>query len=99
MIDLAYQPRLRDLRPITSRNQGLIAPEATPVRISLASSFAGRQGYQAEHLGGFFVPLPGTSVIAADVLPVAGRTDARLDYEHFTVVMSKSRRLEAVMDL
>jgi endonuclease G len=39
------------------------------------------------------VPLPGTAAIAADVLPVAGSADARLDYEHFSIVMSKSRRL------
>jgi endonuclease G len=93
MIDLSYRPRLNDLRPIASPNKGLLAPDATAVRTSPASSFAGRRGYQAEHLGEFVVPLPDTSTIAADVLPVDGRTDARLDYEHFTVVMSKSRRL------
>jgi len=93
VIDLSYRPRLSDLQPITSTNQSLLAPEATSVRISPASSFTGREGYHAEHLGEFVVPLPDTSTIAADVLPVDGRTDARLDYEHFTVVMSKSRRL------
>ena len=93
MINLSYRPRLSDLRPITLTNQRLLAPEATSVRISPASSFTGREGYHAEHLGEFVVPLPDTSTIAADVLPVDGRTDARLDYEHFTVVMSKSRRL------
>jgi len=93
VINLSYRPRLSDLRPITLTNQRLLAPEATSVRISPASSFTGREGYHAEHLGEFVVPLPDTSTIAADVLPVDGRTDARLDYEHFTVVMSKSRRL------
>lgn len=93
MTDLSYRPRLKDLRPITSTNNGLLAPDATAVRTSPASSFAERQGYQAEHLGAFVVPLPGTAAIAADVLPVAGSADARLDYEHFSIVMSKSRRL------
>ena len=37
--------------------------------------------------------LPDTSAIADDVLPVPGNADARLDYEHFSIVMSKSRRL------
>jgi len=93
MIDLSYRPRLNDLRPITLTNKGLLAPDATAVRTSPASSFAGRRGYQAGHLGAFVVPLPDTAAIAADVLPVAGSADARLDYEHFSIVMSKSRRL------
>lgn len=93
MIDLSYRPRLHDLRAVTWTNEGLFAPEAISVRTSPASSFTTRQGYRAEHLGAFVVPLPDTSAIAADVLPVAGNTDARLDYEHFSIVMSKSRRL------
>jgi endonuclease G len=93
MIDLSYRPRLNDLRPITLTNKGLLAPDATAVRTSPASSFAGRRGYQAGYLGAFVVPLPDTAAIAADVLPVAGSADARLDYEHFSIVMSKSRRL------
>jgi len=56
-------------------------------------SFEDRQGYRAEHLGEFVVPLPDTAEIAADVLSVAGSPDGRLDYEHFSIVMSKSRRL------
>jgi endonuclease G len=93
MIDLSYRPRLNDLRPITWGNEGLLAADATAVRTSPAASFANRQGYRAEHLGGFVVPLPDTAAIGADVLPVAGSADGRLDYEHFSIVMSKSRRL------
>lgn len=40
MIDLSYGPRLNDLRPITWADEGLIAPDATAVRTSPASSFA-----------------------------------------------------------
>jgi endonuclease G len=93
MIDLSYRPRLNDLRPIASTTKGLLAPDATAVRTSPASSFVERRGYQADHLGAFVVPLPDTAAIAADVLPVAGSAEARLDYEHFSIVMSKSRRL------
>lgn len=93
MIDLSYRPRLDDLRPIVSTDEGLLALDAAGVRTSPAPSFAERQGYRADHLGEFIVPLPDPSAIAADVLPVAGNTDARLDYEHFSIVMSKSRRL------
>ncbi len=93
MTDLSYRPRLDDLRPITSASEGLLAPDATAVRTSPASSFMERQGYRADHLGDFVVPLPDPSAIAADVLPVPGSSNARLDYEHFSVVMSRSRRL------
>lgn len=93
MIDLSYRPRLDDLRPIVLTGAGLLALDAASTRTSSASSFAERQGYRAEHLGEFVVPLPDTSAIAADVLPVPGKSDARLDYEHFSIVMSKSRRL------
>jgi endonuclease G len=93
MIDLSYRPRLDDLRPIVSTDEGLLALDAAGVRTSPASSFAKRQGYRAEHLGAFIVPLPDPSAIAADVLPVPGNINARLDYEHFSIVMSKSRRL------
>jgi len=93
MIDLSYRPRLDDLRPLASTNGGLLAFDATSVRTSSGSSFRGRQGYRADHLGEFIVPLPDISAIAGDVLPVPGNADARLDYEHFSIVMSKSRRL------
>ncbi|TVV71455.1 DNA/RNA non-specific endonuclease [Sphingomonas solaris] len=93
MIDLSYRPHLDDLRPIAATNEALIPFDAEGVRTSSATSFGNRQGYRANHLGAFVVPLPDTSAIADDVLPVPGNADARLDYEHFSIVMSKSRRL------
>jgi endonuclease G len=93
MIDLSYRPQLDNLRPIISTNESLLALDAASIRTSPASAFTKRQGYRDEHLGEFVVPLPDTFAIAGDVLPVAGSTDARLDYEHFSIVMSKSRRL------
>lgn len=93
MIDLSYRPRLDDLRPLATTNEGLLALDAAGVRTSEATSFGGRQGYRADHLEAFVVPLPDTSAVADDVLFVPGNADARLDYEHFSIVMSISRRL------
>jgi endonuclease G len=62
-------------------------------RVSPPASFAGRPGYVAEFLGHFHVPLPSPrSERRNDVLEIsAGRI--RLDYEHFSVVMSRSRKM------
>ena len=94
MARLTYRPRLSDLRPLTliEPPQALIG-DAVLARTSPSGSFANRAGYDAGHLGDFVVPLPGTAAVADDVLAVPDRDDGRLDYEHFTVVMSRSRRL------
>jgi endonuclease G len=93
-IDLAYRPRLRDLTPLIGSDQNLLALAIEGVRTSGPATFSGRAGYRADFLSGWSVPLPGTTGIAADVLPVQGSDGGgRLDYEHFSIVMSKSRRL------
>ncbi len=86
-IDLEARPRLDDLRPLLREAPALLAE----ARVSSPASLADRAGYRSDHLGAFAVPLPVAP--AAVVLPVAGRDDARLDYEHFTVVMARGRRL------
>lgn len=86
-IDLDYRPRLADLRPLVAPAPTLLAE----ARTSSPASLAGREGYRADHLGAFAVPLPTAASDA--VLPVSGRDDGRLDYTHFTVVMSRTRRL------
>jgi endonuclease G len=63
------------------------------VRTSEAGTFRGREGYNEDFLPGFAVPLPDARAIAGDVLPVTGSESDRLDYEHFSILMSKSRRL------
>lgn len=85
--DLDYRPRFADLRPLLTSPPTLLAE----ARTSSPASLAGREGYRADHLGAFTVPLP--TAPADAVLPVDGRDDGRLDYAHFTVVMSRTRRL------
>ncbi|MDQ0839739.1 hypothetical protein QFZ54_003591 [Sphingomonas faeni] len=93
MIDLSYRPRLIDLQPLTRSNFGLQLFEPEGVRTSEAGTFRGREGYNEDFLPGFAVPLPDARAIAGDVLPVTGSESDRLDYEHFSILMSKSRRL------
>jgi len=93
MIDLSYRPRLADLRTLSPQSLGLLPFEREGVRTSDAGAFQGRAGYNADFLPGFAVPLPNTRAIAGDVLPVTGSEGDRLDYEHFSLLMSKSRRL------
>jgi endonuclease G len=87
MIGQNFRPRLADLRPLLRDAPALLAQ----ARTSSPASLADRTGYRADHLGAFVVPLP--TPPAGVALPVAGRADARLDYEHFTVVMAQARRL------
>jgi endonuclease G len=63
-------------------------------RVTAAESLAKRQGYAADFLGELNVPWPTlTSERIRDVLPIAGSTENRLDYMHFSITMSASRRL------
>lgn len=94
MIDLSYRPRLQDLRSLALPSRAtLLPPEVAGIRTSPPTSFEGRAGYSDDHLGAFVVPLPDTAGVASDVLPIPGTDDPRLDYEHFSIVMSRSRRL------
>ncbi|CAO3401295.1 DNA/RNA non-specific endonuclease [Azospirillum palustre] len=94
-LKLDYRPRLADTRPLSDEGRGLESLERGP-RVSPVDDFAGRTGYQSGFLG-FEVPLPQTVDAATDdVLPVDGG-GTRLDYEHFSIVMSKSRRMAIVV--
>jgi len=89
-VDLAYRPRLADLRP-------LLPPPAAELRggprITPAAALADRQGYRADFLGEFQVPWPRPSAtLAGDVYPLPASSD-RLDYTHFSISLSRSRRL------
>lgn len=91
--DLAYRPRLADLKPLTSSSallepQALAAPRTTP-----ASDLKKRKGYADNFLGDFIVPWPSVDEeLAPDVYPLEN-TGNRLDYTHFSITMSRSRRL------
>lgn len=92
-----YRPRLAEMRKVVP-SPGAAMPMAAvaaakkpkPSKVRPAEFFAGRSGYDPDFLGDFRVGLP---TAAADIRPVAGRTDGRLDYQHFSVVMSESRRM------
>ncbi|KTB55629.1 endonuclease [Pseudomonas viridiflava ICMP 13104] len=89
----AYRPRLADLKPLTSSSallepQALAAPRTTP-----ASDLKKRKGYADNFLGDFIVPWPSVDEeLAPDVYPLEN-TGNRLDYTHFSITMSRSRRL------
>ncbi|WP_204352666.1 DNA/RNA non-specific endonuclease [Salinicola halophilus] len=58
------------------------------------SSLSDREGYATDFLEGFDVPLPTPVGERIDeVTPIPGRDDGRLDYTHFSIVMSRPRRL------
>ncbi|ALZ85626.1 MAG TPA: DNA/RNA non-specific endonuclease [Pseudomonas sp.] len=89
-VDLAYRPRLADLRPLLP--EPLPGLRAEP-RITPAVSLTDRMGYQADFLGGFLVPWPHPgAALASDVYPLPASAD-RLDYTHFSVTLSRSRRM------
>ncbi len=104
-VDFSARPRLADLRRLggpREEDRGLEAvTEAagdaleaeTRPRRTPAEALADRAGYIEDFLN-FPVPLPEpTGASARDVLPVEGSRDNRLDYTHFSVVMSRSRRM------
>lgn len=92
---LQYRPRLADLRrlaqPGALENHALERglPRTTP-----AEALTDREGYRDDFLGDFRVPWPQLDEpFRADLLPVPGSALNRLDYTHFSIAMSKSRRL------
>ena len=89
-VDLAYRPGLADLRPLLPE---LLPGLRAEPRITPAVSLTDRQGYQADFLGGFLVPWPRPgAALASDVYPLPASAD-RLDYTHFSVTLSRSRRM------
>lgn len=63
---------------------------------AVAADYRDREGYQADFLGKKFkVDLPSVDRDAGDVLDfeVDGNSDTELRYEHYSVVMSRSRRM------
>jgi endonuclease G len=102
-IDLASRPRLVDLNRLGGPAEAEVAiveavlgdaleARRSPRR-SPASHFEGRKGYEDEFLG-FTLPLPTPlGQKARDVVQIAGTEGGRLDYQHFSVVMSRPHRL------
>ncbi|WP_110685456.1 DNA/RNA non-specific endonuclease [Salinicola aestuarinus] len=106
-VKTTVRPTLREMRPlITPRPTA--AGSQDSARLARAGaladregslsdregSLANREGYATDFLEGFDLPLPTPVGERADeVTPVPGRDDGRLDYTHFSIVMSRPRRL------
>lgn len=91
--DLAHRPRLADLQPISLAPQtpATALRSTSRPRITPATQLENRQGYSSDFLGDFGVPWP-TSLTPEDVYPLANPGN-RLDYTHFSISMSRSRRI------
>lgn len=92
-----YRPRLHDMNRLGDRSAAAetrLESRRRGPRITAPATLAGRQGYDHNFLGEFVVPLPvPTGTRATDVLEIPGTAGNRLDYTHFTVMMSRSRRI------
>ncbi len=93
-----HSPRLADMRFLAPAAAPSLAPEpgivAAAPRVTPPDALADRTGYAADFLGDLVVSLPEPGADRLDdVLPVDGKDDGRLDYLHFSVVMSRSRRI------
>lgn len=96
-VDMSHERRLSDMRPLASQEpsqeESFQPGLEAPLRVHDVDFFDGREGYKENFINGFPIKYP-TAVdpLADDVLslPAGG---GRLDYQHFSVVMSKSRRL------
>ena len=92
---LHYRPRLADLRRIANpsalANPAVRSPSQ---RTTPAEALTDRKGYQDDFLEEFHVPWPQLAEpYRADLLQVPNSAENRLDYTHFSIAMSKSRRL------
>lgn len=68
--------------------------ESRSENVTPSQSFRNRSGYKEDFLEDFTVPLPvPAEKIRVDVAPLKDGSGTVLKYEHFSVIMSKSRRL------
>lgn len=87
-IDLSHRPRLADLRPLIAPSPTLLEARAATSRVTAAKDLKNRVGYVDDFLSDFVVPWPTVGEpLTGDVQP------KRLDYTHFSITMSRSRRL------
>lgn len=91
--NLAHRPRLADLQPIALAppTPATALRSSSQPRITPAAQLQDRQGYSSDFLGDFVVPWP-TSLTPEDIYPL-GTPGNRLDYTHFSISMSRSRRI------
>lgn len=92
-----YAPRLSEMRalgPAAGENVSAESAEGARrgPRTTPAATLEHRTGYDPAFLGEFVVPwLKPSAALASDLLPIG--TASRLDYLHFSVAMSRSRRM------
>ena len=87
-IDLFHRPRLSDLRPLVALSPTLLEARTATPRVTAAKDLKNRAGYAHDFLSDFVVPWPTVGEpLSSDVQP------KRLDYTHFSITMSRSRRL------
>lgn len=98
-VKLDYRPTLAGMRRLGAADSPEVFPElawaeaAEPKR-NPPSYFAGRTGFDKNHLAGFPLDLPRPlGAKAQDVYGLLSDPTGRLDYMHFSVVMSRSRRM------
>lgn len=92
---LPYRPRLADMRPL-GQPTAWVNPafELASSRTTSADMLMDREGYRSDFLADFNVPWPQLAEpYRADLLPIPNSTEDRLDYTHFSIAMSRSRRL------
>ncbi|MBN2993558.1 DNA/RNA non-specific endonuclease [Pseudomonas cedrina subsp. fulgida] len=92
-IDLSHRPRLADLRPLRAPSPALLEARAATPRVTAAKDLKDRRGYAEDFLGSFVVPWPTVEQRLADDIQTQKNGGERLDYTHFSVTMSRSRRL------
>jgi endonuclease G len=94
-LQLHYRPRLADLKPVLATPAGLLqnATGGSGARVTPAEVLQGRDGYAPAFLGDFVVPWPSASeAVSADLYPIDGQ-DTQLRYTHFSIAMSRARRM------
>lgn len=97
-MEFAHRPRLADLRPILESPRlvsNALRKQAEPT-VTPAAQLKNRQGYNSEFLGDFIVPWPTVdAALTNDVYPTDD-ADNRLNYTHFSIMLSRRRRLALV---
>lgn len=102
-VQWSYRPLLESMSrvghaPSTIENsaelEAVELERAARPAVSPPERFEGRLGFDRDHLGDFAVELPKPrGGRARDVLAVGDDRSGRLDYMHFSVVMSRSRKI------
>ncbi|SDB10743.1 DNA/RNA non-specific endonuclease [Pseudomonas sp. NFACC13-1] len=94
-VDFAHRPRLADLQPLQEpvrRVSGTLGKQPEPL-VTPAVQLQDRRGYDSGFLGDFIVPWPSVAAALVDDVYPTGTVDNRLDYQHFSIVLSRRRRL------